>query len=152
VARIDAMAVVADEGLAMDDPLAGLVHFLERGLEMQSADRGLKEVLHGIHAGAHRVAHAREQMAPRVMTLVARAQESGDLRADMSGTDIRLIVLMIGSVMDATQDFRPDVWRRLLTFVVDGLRAKPAVASELSVPPMSIEDVQRVMVGPRPRR
>lgn len=152
-ARIEEMVAVAEEGLADPDPLAGLVHFLEAGLELQASDRGLKELLHNAGLGARRVAHARARMAPRVMRLVERAQESGQLRADAAGPDIPLITLMIGAIMDATREVRPDVWRRLLTLVIDGLRAQPDVATPMPVGPLELDETQRVMGAPRtPRR
>src|SRR5690242_8025408 len=77
VQRIGEMVAVADAGLENPDALAGLEHFLEAGLELQQHDRALRELLHDSGLGADRVAHARAQMAPRVIQLVARAQESG---------------------------------------------------------------------------
>ncbi len=151
-ARIEEMVAVAEAGLANPDPFAGLVHFLEAGLELQATDRGLKELLHSAGLGAKRVAHARSQMAPRVMRLVARAQESGQLRADAAGPDVPLITLMIGTIMDATHDVRPDVWRRLLTIVIDGLRAEPGARTPMPVGPLALDEVQRVMGAARARR
>ena len=150
-ARIDEMVAIADAGLANPDPFAGLVHFLEQGLELQASDRGLKELMHNGGLGSKRVTHARSMIAPRVLRLVARAHESGQLRADAAGPDMPLITLMIGSIMDATHDVRPDVWRRLLTIVIDGLRAQPGDATPMPVGPLALDEVQRVMGGPRRR-
>jgi AcrR family transcriptional regulator len=150
--RIEEMVAVAEAGLAHPDPLAGLVHFFERGLELQSCDRGLKELMHNAGLGAKRTTHARSRMAPRVVALVARAQESGQLRADVAGPDVPLITLMLGAIMDVTHEVRPDIWRRLLTIVIDGLRAQPGVATPLPVPPLQIAEVQEVMGTPRKRR
>ena len=151
-ARIEEMVAIADAGLANPDPLAGLMQFLEQGLELQAADRGLKELMHNDGLGSKRLAHARSLMAPRVMRLVARAQESGQLRDDVTGPDMPLITLMIGSIMDATHQVRPDVWRRLLTLVIDGLRAQPGAATPMPVAPLEVDEVQRVMGGARARR
>jgi hypothetical protein len=62
-----------------------------------------------------------------------------------------LITLMIGAIMDATHDVRPDVWRRLLTIVIDGLRAEPGAGTPMPVGPLELDEVQRVMGGPRSR-
>ncbi|MEP6953853.1 MAG: helix-turn-helix domain-containing protein [Solirubrobacteraceae bacterium] len=151
-ARIEELVAVADAGLENPDPLAGLVHFLERGMELQATDRGLKELMHNTGLGAKRVAHARSMMAPRVLKMVARAHASGQLRGDVAGPDMPLITLMIGSIMDATREVRPDVWRRLLTIVIDGLRAQPDVATPMPVAPLAIDEVPRVMGAPKSRR
>jgi AcrR family transcriptional regulator len=150
-ARIAEMVAIADAGLANPDPFAGVVQFLEQGLELQASDRGLKELMHNGGLGSKRVAHARSLMAPRVLRLVARAQASGQLRADVAGPDMPLITLMIGSIMDATHHVRPDVWRRLLTIVIDGLRAEPGAATPMPVDPLGVDEVPKVMGGPRPR-
>ena len=62
-----------------------------------------------------------------------------------------LITLMIGSIMDATQEVRPEIWRRLLTIVIDGLRARPGGATPMPVAPLTYDEVPRVMSGPRTR-
>src|SRR6476469_791823 len=151
-ARIEELVAVADAGLENPNALAGLVHFLEHGLELQASDRGLKELMHSAGLGAKRVAHARSMIAPRVMQMVARAHESGQLRDDVAGPDMPLITLMIGSIMDATHEVRPEVWRRLLTIVIDGLRARPGAATPMPVAPLTYDEVPRVMSAPKPRR
>lgn len=150
-ARIAELVAVADAGLANPDPFAGVVHFLEQGLELQAGDRGLKELMHNGGLGSERVTRARSLMAPRVLRLVARAQESGQLRGDVVGPDMPLITLMIGAIMDATHEVRPDVWRRLLTLVIDGLRAEPGAATPMPVEPLAVDEVPKVMGGPRAR-
>src|SRR4029077_3321533 len=57
--RMSEMVAIADEGLAMADPWDGLVHFLVAGQELQSSDRGLKELVLSAEHGADRVARAR---------------------------------------------------------------------------------------------
>ena len=52
----------------------GLLRFLDRSLAMQSADRGLKDVITSSTHGHDRVAQARARMAPLVTQLVHRAQ------------------------------------------------------------------------------
>ena len=57
--------------------------------------------------------------------LIARAQESGAVRADVGAEDVSLLV---GSAIQATrQSADPDAWRRYLAVVLDGLR--PPVAA-----------------------
>ncbi|MDX6618207.1 MAG: hypothetical protein QOK36_593, partial [Gaiellales bacterium] len=43
--RIAAIAALAEEAAAHEDPWAGLVFFFERSLTEQAADRGLKQLL-----------------------------------------------------------------------------------------------------------
>jgi hypothetical protein len=51
--------------------------------------------------------------------LLTRAQETGHIRADATGEDIRLMMCGLGSVMQMSGDG----WRRYLTVMLDGMRA-----------------------------
>ena len=54
--------------------------------------------------------------------LMARAQAEGKMRADATETDVEIMMCGAGSVMRAMITV-PDVWRRYLTLMLDGLRA-----------------------------
>ncbi len=124
VQALDKMVVLAEEAADMGDPWEGLVWFLERATEMQSEDLGLRDVaLHGGY-GRVKVAAARERIIPAVHRLVERAQQSGRLRSDFVPTDIPIIELMVSSVADYTSSLSPDLWRRYLYIVLDGLVAE----------------------------
>lgn len=124
VQALDKMVVLAEEAADMEDPWEGLVWFLERATEMQSEDLGLRDVaLHGGY-GRVKVAAARERIIPAVHRLVERAQQSGRLRSDFVPTDVPIIELMVSSVADYTSSLSPDLWRRYLSIVLDGLVAE----------------------------
>jgi AcrR family transcriptional regulator len=151
VAAIDDLVATGQEGLADTDPWRGLVHFLERSLEMQAADRGLKELMLDAAHGRGRVAHARERMHPVIEALVARARASGDLRADVEPTDLPLMQLMLGSVVDHTRDVEPEAWRRFLTIVLDGLRARRDAPARLPGRPLEPDQVDAAIRAPKRR-
>lgn len=56
--------------------------------------------------------------------LVARAQAEGTLRPDVTAVDLSVLVDMLGSVGQYGGAYLP-YWRRQLTIVLDGLRARP---------------------------
>ncbi|MDQ2661764.1 MAG: TetR/AcrR family transcriptional regulator [Actinomycetota bacterium] len=58
--------------------------------------------------------------------LVERAQAEGSLRPDITGVDLIVLVDMLGSVGQYGGAYLP-YWRRQLTIVLDGLRARPDV-------------------------
>ena len=148
--RLDALAAVAEESLADPDAWRGLVSFLERAFELQAADRGLKELMCGTPHGRDRVADARDRLKPLGDALVARAQASGQLRADAAGPDLPLIHLMIGAVLDASGSVRPELWRRFLALVLDGLRAEPGARTPLPEAPLDdgeLDDTMRSLGG-----
>jgi AcrR family transcriptional regulator len=120
--RLDRMVELAEQGLEADDPWEGLTAFLERATEEQIANRGLKEIAFGSDQGTALTARARARIAPLTEKLVRRAQESGDLRADVVASDVLLLQFMIGSAAELVTTRAPELWRRYLAMVLDGLR------------------------------
>src|SRR5438874_4815085 len=49
--RIDALAAAMESALEDPDPWRGVAGFLERGLELQAADRGLQDLILGASGG-----------------------------------------------------------------------------------------------------
>ena|SRR5690349_3051204 len=148
--RIAAIAALAEEAAAHPDPWAGLVGFFERSLAEQAADRGLRQLL---LSGARDCAHVnagREQIAPPLHRLVDRAHAAGVLREDVTVQDIPMITLMLGGLMDASRATAPDLWRRYLDLILDGLR--PGGERTLGAGPLDDGRVQAVLAAWKPCR
>jgi AcrR family transcriptional regulator len=124
---VDTVASLAEQAVADPDAWHGLTTSLEKVCEVQAFDRGLREVMLGTGRGPQRQAQVRERVAPAVDLLLARAKEQGMLRADIVGVDIPMIQLMVAAVTDHTG--RPDLWRRYLRLLLDGLRSHPGTTS-----------------------
>ena len=148
--RIGEVFALAEAGLRHPDAWQGLVSFLEGAAALHALDRGLKEVtLSGVH-GLERVSRARERMLPLVTGLVARAQEQGSLRADVVPTDLPVMLLMLGSLSECTREVDPEVWRRYLGILTDGLRARRDDPGPLACDGLAPEQVQHAMRAWRP--
>ena len=78
-------------------------------------------------------------------SLVARAQEHGELRSDFTSQDIALLFWGSDRVIELAGDVAPELWRRQLTFVLDGLRS--ATPTLLPAPPL-----KRRTASPRGRK
>jgi AcrR family transcriptional regulator len=144
-ARMTAIAEEAEEALRAEDAWAGLMRFFERAAAQHACDRGFKEVaLSGVH-GRERVGRARQLMFPLVSKLVARAQADGSLRPDVQPTDMPLLQLMLGALSECTRDVDPEVWRRFLGIVTDGLRTERGDHCELQRGALSPEQTQDAM-------
>ena len=148
--QMQEFAVLADECLQAEDSWDGLVRFLELATQLHACDRGLKEVaLSGTH-GLDRVARARRLMFPLVSRLVARAQADGSLRPDVDPTDMPLLQLMLGSLSECTRKSDPEVWRRFLVIITDGLRTSREAPSPLQRDALTPEQTQNTMRCWRP--
>jgi AcrR family transcriptional regulator len=139
--RIDEVRAIADEAALIPDGWEALTTFMERALEMHCHDRALKELVFSTAHGQDRVARARQRIKPAVETLFERARASGQLRADVEINDVPILQLMVTAVIDYAQDAAPDVWRRYLGILLDGLRAKGAPLAPASLSDDQLDDV-----------
>jgi AcrR family transcriptional regulator len=149
VDRIGELAQIAKECLEEPDPWFGLTSFFDRALALQAADRGLKEVLFSSGRGRERSNHARLAIAPVVTKLVARAKEAGVVRSDIDTTDVPLINIMLNTTVDFSRDIEPDLYKRYLGIVLDGLRPRDDLAP-LPVDPLPVPDFQDAMARWKP--
>src|SRR3712207_6018699 len=134
-----------------EDPWEGIVAFLEGWLALQAEDRGLKQALFSTAHGQVRVRQVREQLVPLIAGLVARAREQGSLRPDFESPDVVLIGVMVGAVVDYAQDVDPELWRRYLALLLDGMRARRDAPAPLPVDALTSEQVDAAMAAWRPR-
>jgi AcrR family transcriptional regulator len=149
VDRIGELAEIARECLEEPDPWVGLTSYFDRALALQAADRGLKEVLFTSGRGRERSNHARRQIAPVVTKLVRRAKEAGVVRQDIDTSDVPLINFMLNTVVDFGRDVKPDLYRRYLAIVIDGLRPREDL-EPLPVDALHVRDFQDALARWRP--
>src|SRR4051794_9488724 len=137
--RIDDVVAVARECLEIDDAWDALVTFFDRAVTLHGSDRALKELVFSTAHGRQRVGQARERIKPLVGRLVERAKADGSLRPDFEITDTPVIQLMLTSVMEYAGEAAPDVWRRYLVLLLDGMRAE---AARTALAPSALTDDQ----------
>jgi AcrR family transcriptional regulator len=143
-ARIEEIADVARAAAGEPDPWGALTGFLLRMQELQSEDRGLKEIVLGGARGAERAVAARSVIAPLVATLLERAKQAGAVREDIALTDLPMIQLAIGTIAESSRTVSPDVWRRVMAIFLDGLRPESA-RTELTTAALDPEQADAVM-------
>ena len=133
----------AERALAAEDAWIGFRSFLEQAFALQVENRGLKDVLATRAHGRARLEAARARMRPLVNRLVERARDQGALRSDFAPEDMPLVLWSGAHVVEATAAIAPDVWRRYLGLVLDGLRAERA--TPLVSRPLTRSQIDRVM-------
>jgi AcrR family transcriptional regulator len=148
----DRLEGFARAALEDPDPWHGLTSFLEHAAELQSVDRGFKEIALGSPNAPERIAQLRQRMSPLGTELLRRARDAGQLRAEIAPPDIPIIQLMVGTVIDCARDVEPDLWRRYLAIILAGLRGEAAPAQELPVGPLTLEQIPQVMSAWQPPR
>lgn len=151
--QIGELVALMEEALEDPDPWRGLTGFLGRNLELQTRDRAFGEIVMGTPEGAQRVGQIRARMFPLGGRLVQSAKDAGALRADFQPEDFPILILMLTAVVDASRDVDPELWRRYLEIVIQGLRADPSPPDAFSNPPLDPEQVPEVMAAFKlPRR
>ncbi|NYD37226.1 TetR family transcriptional regulator [Actinomycetospora corticicola] len=112
------------------DAGAALVEFLTMAAGGQ-AHHDLS-FLQTVTEGDSTVAALRDELHAEVEHLVARARDAGAVRHDLTGTDVWVLICAPVHATGFVRDPGPDLWRRYLAIIVDGLR--PAGAQPLPGP------------------
>jgi AcrR family transcriptional regulator len=123
--QVELIVKTAEAALEIEDPWEGICEFMQRYFEQQAADRGLREYLLGHRGGTELARRARKRVLPVVTELVARAHAAGRLHPDIDAGDFAVIPLLINPVVSVSKGATPDLWRRWLAVVLEGIATGP---------------------------
>jgi AcrR family transcriptional regulator len=144
---IEQIVASAEQAQADPDPLAGLIAFLNAAMAAQATDRGLRQVMLGVH-DPEKMDQVYDRVTPAIADLVERAKVAGQLRPEVGSTDIGMIVTMLCSVADVAAELAPQLWRRYLGICLDGICTERRSASALiDVPPMTESQLRAAMTA-----
>lgn len=145
MSRLATVAAIAEQALEAADPWAGLVSFMERMTETMAGDLGLRQILMFATYGRDRVDQARQRLLPVVLRMVQRAQEAGQVRADLRPTDVPVIEFMLSTAAEYAGQVRPEIWRRYLALILDALRPARTGTTVLPEPALSPDEMVQAM-------
>ena len=111
---------------------------------MQAGDRGFNDFLSRRFPDNPDTERIHDQMCRQIEEVLARAQEAGRARADITQADIVNLIWSNGRIIDATSATAPNAWRRYLHLMLDGYRAERA--HPIPEPPMTDEQLYDAMV------
>ncbi|MCQ4120747.1 TetR/AcrR family transcriptional regulator [Rhodococcus tibetensis] len=158
VSRLQDVVEVSTAAESMPDPWEGLVYFFTESTRMLAQDRGLRDLVvagralphslgdpatQGKLAGA--VGTAQGEIHRRTAALVERAKEAGALRDDFESTDLPLLTQAVQAAADFASAESPELWKRVLGFALDGLRATRQGHGALGVPALTEDELHRAM-------
>jgi AcrR family transcriptional regulator len=133
---------LAREALEADDAWNGLATFLEQTLELHASNRCLMDVVRSSEHGRAGAQATRRRVRPLLEEIVARGQAQGTLRRDVTADDIPVLLWSVGRVVETTADVAPELWRRQLGLLLDGLRAE--AATPLPAAPLTKSQLARI--------
>ena len=143
--RIDALVTVAEQACAADDPWQGITGYLEYTAATLAGDLGLRQLMMFGTYDRDQVCYARDRMSPVITRLVERAQAAGQLRPDFRATDVKMIAFMLASVAEYAASAAPELWRRYLAMLIDGLRPARDGVCDLPAPAPTTVDLAELM-------
>jgi AcrR family transcriptional regulator len=123
------LRIVADTGeqaLAHDDAWAGFVLFLETLCGLQAGDLGFNELASMDRPASGDAAQVRAHIHQLWRRLLARAQEHGAVRQDLTLNDMFILLWSHSRIIEATYGVAPRAWRRHLHLMLDAYRAERA--------------------------
>jgi AcrR family transcriptional regulator len=118
----ESICSIARESLEqVDDPWQAFSEFMWRGARLHRDDRAQCELNTRRPDVIRRVAGDKRELFGLVAELIARGQEAGAIRDDLTAEDMPMIWCSLGA---AQQHSAGDDWERYLEVVLDGLRAR----------------------------
>jgi AcrR family transcriptional regulator len=124
-------AEAAEQALATSDSWEAFTGFVQQTCELQATDRGLTELL-ALPAAAvapaagETVDRFRQLAGERARAVIERAKAAGKLRADFTATDLALLLIAAGAIMQASRATDPCAWRRFVVLAMEGVQAPGA--------------------------
>jgi AcrR family transcriptional regulator len=143
--RVDAFVTALDRAAALEDPIAALREAVIGVCELQAADRSLAQALAGPRFGA-----IRERILPVTRRIVERAEASGRMRPEFSGTDFGILVWLGDALHRHAGHVNRELWRRYVEALLDGLIASDEPREPLSVPALDFERMDVVVRHAQP--
>jgi AcrR family transcriptional regulator len=145
--RLEQIVELLRAAEAEDDPRAALESFLYRLGELQSDDKGMREAMASSPA-LDKSEQIRNEVTPGISLLFDRAKAAGVLRPECEVADIGMVVHMLGAASEFSDERAPQLWRRYLDLLLDGLFAEGQPRHAMGVPALTLEQaletVQRI--------
>jgi AcrR family transcriptional regulator len=134
--RMDDVIATAERYLEEPDPWRAVASFCEAMVEWQVTDQGALEAIKDKCMASPPLAGRRKRIIELMSRLVRRAQAAGVVRDDLTAPDLALLTAAAGSVSGiAFPNLRPDLWRRYLGVILDGIRPQGATRLRPPSPP-----------------
>ena len=129
--RVEQLGERFTEIAAIDDPWDSFAAAAEEFARAIARDRAFFEVVQQPEPGAAMA--ARDQALKALRPILKRAQQAGVVRDDLVIEDVPALCAVAARLPSWRLETQPELWRRYLGVVLDGVR--PAAATKLPHPP-----------------
>jgi len=122
---VDARVAEAER---IEDPWESFARYVESVAELQISNQGFFDVVNQRLGAVVLSPEQRTRALAGTAQLLARAQEAGVVRSDLTPEDVQIMLRMVGAATRPAIDGTPmdQRWRRYLTLLLDGIRPEAA--------------------------
>ena len=142
---VDRLVELARVAAAAEDAWEGFVGFIIDVAELQTTDRGMRDLMLTAKNGCERSDLLQERLRPVSRPLVARAKAQGKLRPDFAEQDFPVLQIMLSAAYEFTSPAAPDAWRRYLTLMIDALCTRREAPHPLPRPALDDAGIEHAM-------
>ncbi|HMM48222.1 MAG TPA: helix-turn-helix domain-containing protein [Miltoncostaeaceae bacterium] len=135
-ARMEELADRADAEATREPHGEGLERFMAHLAERMADDRGVVEVSTRAHAFTPELADQRRLLHSRVGVLLRIAHTAGRARGDLRPEDVFMLCAAVGQTARESLA-APNLWRRYLTIVLDGVRTAAPTRLPVAAPDLT---------------
>lgn len=146
-ARLTNIHQLAAQAQQVDHSGEALFGFLIQLGERQARDRGLSDAISSGFADAV-LKPALDRLIQITAEMIERARLDGHVRTDLAATDVPMIISILGGISDTAGESAPDLWRRYLDIVLDGISAESSPHRTLSVPAPTHNTIRQSLPDP----
>ena len=122
--RVDQLTASVAEIAGMDDPWEAFAAAAEEFASAIAQDRAFFEVVQALEPDT--AFAARERTLKALAPILRRAQKAGVVRGDLVIEDVPALCAVAARLPAVRLDQQPDLWRRYLGVVLDGVRPEAA--------------------------
>ncbi|MGA2757430.1 MAG: helix-turn-helix domain-containing protein [Solirubrobacteraceae bacterium] len=123
VVRLLQLRAAVAEVMATRAPgLGAVAELMSRGAELLAADRSFFAAASGPGPADAQLGAAKLELQLALDELVAGAQRCGEVRPEVTGTDIAMLMMAATNTCAPAHALQPQLWRRYLALMIDGLR------------------------------
>ncbi|MFI6868926.1 TetR/AcrR family transcriptional regulator [Nocardia sp. NPDC050406] len=141
--NVEAFGQAIDAALQQSDPWQGLSDVFEYACQHMATNRGLAEVLLEMRDSMERFACMRDRIRPGMHEVVQRAKDAGVLQPEIEPGDLFAMVNMVDAVAGFARPVNPEVWRRYMALILNGVRGDSVPRLPLTIAPLTEDEVER---------
>lgn len=130
-------ALDLESALADPDPWRAFEGLMTRAVEMTASDRCLGQAIKPELLRDPRLEQLRVEVFSGFEAVLSRGRDAGVIRRDLAAEDLPVLTAAICSTMERFGDSNPELWRRYLGVVLDGVRANGAAPLQPGPPAVS---------------